>query len=304
MNLNEYPVSIGFLPDLAIRDKDDLFFTLARAAVKDEHAKQCGIPPAEIFRLVRGREEQSPTAVGNGLILPHIRLPGLELPVVVLAKLASPFECPTPDGRPLTMACLLLVPEENPVEGLRFMADLGSCLRAADKACRLIGAREAQEVGRLLAEVRNATHTLIAADIMVPVCVSAAPGMELKEATRLMAENRQEVIPVLDGKKPVGELSSAELFKLGIPDFFSQLKSVGFIRYFDPFEKYFAVEAASYVRDVMNRNLPLFPQDATLIEVVFAISVEHCPVVYVVNRNSELLGVITQAQLLERIINL
>lgn len=29
MNLNEYPVSVSFLPDLEIRDEDDLFLTLA-----------------------------------------------------------------------------------------------------------------------------------------------------------------------------------------------------------------------------------------------------------------------------------
>ena len=109
---------------------------------------------------------------------------------------------------------------------------------------------------------------------------------------------------VLDGKKLVGELSSVELFKLGIPDFFSQLKSVGFIRYFDPFEKYFAVEAASRVEDVMNRELPSFHPDATLIEVVFAISVLKQPVIYVTNHKQELQGVISQAQLLGRIINL
>ncbi len=54
----------------------------------------------------------------------------------------------------------------------------------------------------------------------------------------------------------------------------------------------------------MNRELPLFPQEATLIEIVFAISVQHQAVVYVVDRDNGLLGVITQAQLLERIINL
>ena len=95
-----------------------------------------------------------------------------------------------------------------------------------------------------------------------------------------------------------------ELFKLGIPDFFSQLKSVGFIRYFDPFENYFAVEAGSLVKDVMNTNCKTFSPDTTLIEIVFAISVQHYPLVYIVNSNNDLLGVIDQTLLLERIINL
>ena len=196
------------------------------------------------------------------------------------------------------------MPEENPVEGLRFMADLGGCIRTPAKRTRLFAAQDADELREVLAEQRTQTHTLVAADIMIPARVFATPGMQLKEATRLMAESHQEIIPVLDGKKLVGELSSVELFKLGIPDFFSQLKSVGFIRYFDPFEKYFAVEAASRVEDVMNRELPSFHPDATLIEVVFAISVLKQPVIYVTNHKQELQGVIRQAQLLGRIINL
>ena len=119
-----------------------------------------------------------------------------------------------------------------------------------------------------------------------------------------MAKFHAETVPVLNGRRLVGQLSCVELFKLGIPDFFSQLKSVGFIRYFDPFENYFAVEAGSLVKDVMNTNCKTFSPDTTLIEIVFAISVQHYPLVYIVNSNNDLLGVIDQTLLLERIINL
>ena len=95
-----------------------------------------------------------------------------------------------------------------------------------------------------------------------------------------------------------------DLFKLGIPDFFSQLKSVGFIRYFDPFEEYFAVEIASKVSDVMNTEFKAFPETATLIEIVFAISVQKCPLIYIVGERNKLLGVIDRTLLLKRIINL
>lgn len=301
----QYPASITILPDLTASGCDELLKRLSEVAVKDAHAAKCGVPAEKIFELIKAREEQSSTAVGGGLMLPHIRLAGLEQLVVVFGRFAEPFAgCETPDEIPLDIVCLLLVPEENPVEGLRFMADLGGCIRTPAKRTRLFAAQDADELREVLAEQRTQTHTLVAADIMIPARVFATPGMQLKEATRLMAESHQEIIPVLDGKKLVGELSSVELFKLGIPDFFSQLKSVGFIRYFDPFEKYFAVEAASRVEDVMNRELPSFHPDATLIEVVFAISVLKQPVIYVTNHKQELQGVISQAQLLGRIINL
>ncbi|MEG2074957.1 MAG: CBS domain-containing protein, partial [Victivallaceae bacterium] len=129
--------------------------------------------------------------------------------------------------------------------------------------------------------------------------------MPLKEATKLMVHCHTNAIPVLgDNNQLMGQISSASLFKLGIPDFFTQMKSVGFIRYFDPFEKYFAIEANSLVRDVMSQDFIALPPDATLIEIVFAISVQHQDKVYIVNYKNELIGIIDQALLLERIINL
>lgn len=79
---------------------------------------------------------------------------------------------------------------------------------------------------------------------------------------------------------------------------------MGFIRHFDPFEKYFSVEAHSAVKDVMDKDLPTVHEENTLIEIVFSITVEKHPVLYVVNKKQELLGIIDQSVLMERIINL
>ncbi len=304
MTTNEYPASITIVSELNARHCDDLFMQLCQVAARDDNARVCGLSADKIFELVKAREALASTAIGNGLILPHIRLNDLECLVVVFGRLDQPMNHPTPDDQPLAIACLLLVPNSKPVEGLRFMADLGSCMRSEEKHNRLLAAQTGLELKELLATQRSTTHTLIAADIMAPPRLFVTPETQLRQATRMMAENRQEILPVLDDGKLVGELSSTELFKLGIPDFFNQLKSVGFIRYFDPFEKYFAVEAASCVGDVMNRELPTFHENATLIEIVFGISVLKQQMIYITNHRQELLGIISQALLLERIINL
>ena len=54
----------------------------------------------------------------------------------------------------------------------------------------------------------------------------------------------------------------------------------------------------------MNTDYCTFHEDATLIEIVFAISILKYPQVYIVNQENELLGIIDQTLLLERIINL
>ena len=54
----------------------------------------------------------------------------------------------------------------------------------------------------------------------------------------------------------------------------------------------------------MNKAFRTFPEDATLIEIVFAISVLKCPLVYIVGERNKLLGVIDRTLLLKRIIHL
>ncbi len=304
MTAKDYPALITISANISFTKDQAWFRELCRTAAPDAEAAGCAFTVDQLVEQVAAREALSPTAVGNGLLLPHIRIAGLRTLVTVFGRAKGQSDYPTPDGQPPRLACLLLIPEEHPVEGLRFMADLGGCIRSEEKCARLMNAASSDEIREVLAEQRDTTHTLIAADLMTPARFFATPKMELKEATRLMAHELQEVIPVLDNGELVGELRSAELFKLGIPDFFNQLKSVGFIRYFDPFEKYFAVEAASHVEDVMDRNFTVFPESATLIEIVFGISVRQLPLIYVTDNRKKLLGIISRARLLQRIINL
>ena len=191
------------------------------------------------------------------------------------------------------------------MQGLKFISAFAKCLRDSAFSETLLNAKEKAEAVDILQKIKlDEPETLRASDLMVPPRCNVTPEIPLKDATRMMAKFHAETVPVLNGRRLVGQLSCVELFKLGIPDFFSQLKSVGFIRYFDPFENYFAVEAGSLVKDVMNTNCKTFSPDTTLIEIVFAISVQHYPLVYIVNSNNDLLGVIDQTLLLERIINL
>ena len=304
MNHKDYPAVITVKTNIFYTEMSDLLHTLCLEAWPHASAADCRISVNQLTERLIKREAEVSTAIGNGVLLPHIRISGLRSLVAVFGLFESKIDYPTPDGQPITLVCLLLIPEDVPIEGLRFMADLGSCVRIPEKYTQLLSANSGDEIRAILAEQRSFTHALIALDIMNPVRIFTTPKMELKEAALLMAREQQEVIPVIDDGKLMGELRSEDLFKLGIPDFFNQLKSVGFIRYFDPFEKYFSVEAASRVEDVMNRRLIVFPASATLIEIVFGINVQHLPLIYVTDGQQKILGIISRSQLLQRIINL
>ncbi len=300
-----FAIAWNILSRVSAADPVELFRKLASDAAKLEPLRKLELTSSAILDMVWERENLSPTTLGCGLILPHARVPGLDTLCVVSATLDHPLDCETPDEVPVIFGCLLLIPEARPMEGLRFMADLAAVMHNPAWRDRLRSCASTDELIRLFHEIRKQRPpAVIAADIMEPPRLVLSPEMPLREATPQMAELRLASVPVLDGDRLEGEIVADDLLKLGIPDFFSHLKSVGFIRYFDPFAEYFAVEAASKVSDVMNREFRTLPEDATLIEVVFAITVQKSSTVYIVGERNKLLGVIDHSLLLKRIINL
>jgi CBS-domain-containing membrane protein len=145
---------------------------------------------------------------------------------------------------------------------------------------------------------------IVARDIMRAPAASVGPDTSLGEIARLMSAKRIDTLPVVDEQLEVlGEITSDRLLQLGLPDFFSQLKSVGFIREFDPFEKYFHEEARLRARDVMATKIALLPPETTLIELIFALTVQRHAVVYVAE-GRKLVGVVDQSVVLDEVINI
>ena len=74
------------------------------------------------------RERIGNTGMGDGIALPHGKLPGLTRVVGVFARLAKPVPYDAPDGVPVDLAFLLLAPE----------ADGSGCLKALSRVSRLM----------------------------------------------------------------------------------------------------------------------------------------------------------------------
>lgn len=144
-----------------------------------------------------------------------------------------------------------------------------------------------------------------AQDIMRAPLMHVYRNTPIRDAARQMLAHRLEAVPVLnDANHVIGEITTDILFKFGLPDFFSQLKSVSFISEFDPFEKYFEREAHSTVGDLMQPAMAVMSPQATLLEIVFALAVRHAPKIYIVRDDDALIGVIDRIAVLDNVINL
>lgn len=90
-----------------------------------------GHPDLEPRRLLEGllaRERLGNTCLGDGVALPHCRMP-CDRPVGGLLRLATPLEFEAPDGQPVDLLFVLVVPDD---EGRRHLEILAALAQAFD----------------------------------------------------------------------------------------------------------------------------------------------------------------------------
>src|SRR5450631_772939 len=92
------------------------------------------------------REEFGSTGVGGGVAIPHARLPDLQRPYGLLAKLKQPLEFDAIDGQPVDLVFTLLLPAAAENGQLEPLALVARKLRAPENLVRLRSAKTTSEL--------------------------------------------------------------------------------------------------------------------------------------------------------------
>jgi PTS system nitrogen regulatory IIA component len=92
------------------------------------------------------REELGSTGIGGGVAIPHTRLPDLELPYGLLAKLKRPVEFDAIDGQAVDIVFILLLPAVAANEQLRALARVARTLRRPENLVRLRRAKDTSDL--------------------------------------------------------------------------------------------------------------------------------------------------------------
>jgi PTS system nitrogen regulatory IIA component len=72
----------------------------------------------EIFDSLAGRERLGSTALGNGVALPHGRVPGIDSSIAAFVRLSDGVDFDAPDAAPVKLVMGLLVPEQASEQNL------------------------------------------------------------------------------------------------------------------------------------------------------------------------------------------
>ena len=105
-----------------------------------------GLPADRVVSYLLKREELGSTGIGKGVAIPHARLPDLQRPCGLLAKLKQPIEFDAIDGQAVDILFVLLLPAAAETEALAALALVARTLRPPENLARLRAAKTASEL--------------------------------------------------------------------------------------------------------------------------------------------------------------
>jgi len=104
-----------------------------------------------VFDSLFARERLGSTGLGQGVAIPHGRIKGLKEARGAFLRLAQPVPFDAPDGNPVNLVFVLLVPEKATEKHLQILSELAQMF--SDKALRelLTRAPDAEALYQLIA---------------------------------------------------------------------------------------------------------------------------------------------------------
>ena len=137
MPLTDLVAPNAIIPALKVNGKKQALQELAAKA-----AELSGQNERTIFEILMQREKLGSTGVGNGIAIPHGKLPKLNKLFGLFARLDRPVDFEALDGQPVDLVFLLLAPEGAGADHLKALARVARLLR--DSGCRPQAARLAR----------------------------------------------------------------------------------------------------------------------------------------------------------------
>jgi PTS system nitrogen regulatory IIA component len=102
-----------------------------------------GVARSLVFDSLFARERLGSTGLGQGVAIPHGRIKGLKEPIGAFLRLRTAVAFDAPDGRPVALVFVLLVPEQANEQHLEILSELAQMFSDKDLRANLGTATDA-----------------------------------------------------------------------------------------------------------------------------------------------------------------
>jgi PTS system nitrogen regulatory IIA component len=147
MEINDLLPPDGVTADLKVTSKKQALQDLAKRA-----AEVSGLQERAVFDVLMERERLGTTGVGNGIAIPHGKLPNLDRLYGFFARLGQPIDFQAIDERPVDLIFVLLAPESAGADHLKALARISRLLRDQGVCDKLRGTDSAEALFAILTE--------------------------------------------------------------------------------------------------------------------------------------------------------
>jgi PTS system nitrogen regulatory IIA component len=148
MDLSDLIEVSAVMPALKANSKKQLLQLLAEKA-----AAVTGLPEREVFDTILQRERLGSTGVGNGIAIPHGKLPGIPTIKGIFARLETPVDFESLDDQPVDLVFLLLAPEGAGADHLKALSRIARVLRDPDIVAKIRGTKDAAAIHTFLSQM-------------------------------------------------------------------------------------------------------------------------------------------------------
>ena len=146
MPLTDLVAPQAVVPALKVNSKKQAIQELAARA-----AGLTGQSERDILEILQQRERLGSTGIGNGIAIPHGKLPKLNKLFGLFARLERPVDFEALDTKPVDLVFLLLAPEAAGADHLKALARVARLLREGEVVTKLRQSRDADAIYAVLA---------------------------------------------------------------------------------------------------------------------------------------------------------
>ncbi len=111
-----------------------------------------GVGRGRVFDALFARERLGSTGLGHGIAIPHGRIKSLREAAGAFVRTKAPIPFEAPDGNPVQLIFVLLVPEKATDLHLQILSELAQMFSDKEVRAQLAALPDAQDVQRFISE--------------------------------------------------------------------------------------------------------------------------------------------------------
>lgn len=148
MKLGDYLAPSAVFADLGATTKAEILAEMV-ASLAAAHPE---LDPETATRVLMERERLGTTGIGDGIAIPHGKLPGLQDIVLAIGRSSKGVPFDSLDNEPCRIFFLVLAPVDAAGQHLRLLAHISRLLKSQDFRSAFLAASDHDALWRLLAD--------------------------------------------------------------------------------------------------------------------------------------------------------